>query len=244
MGKGCETLEARRPQIHRPHGRLNPPWLRAARKRKRSASAGRYIRATYGGRLKRTTRGMLSPLTWKAADGLFTEMSLKQWSVCKGIGCEECGADDDQGCGNGGGIEVTFADGRSGLVPFAALPEVPEFKDLSGVELPNAYELVLETVGGERVEIPWDFARHYCDESYRPVVERRAAEGRKGLGARIRGTEGGGWAYAGGAGSYGRYWACDAGAGGEGEQSPRFETLVAVGRALGLGVEELVEGRD
>ena len=140
------------------------------------------------------------------------------------------------------GIEVTFADGRSGLVPFAALPEVPEFKDLSGVELPNAYELVLETAGGERVEIPWDFARHYCDESYRPVVERRAAEGRKGLGSRIRelreeaGLTQEGLAVTAGIGRVTLVRAE------RGEQSPRFETLVAVGRALGLGVEELVVG--
>ena len=140
-----------------------------------------------------------------------------------------------------GGIEVTFADGRSGLVPFARLCQrCRSLSDLSGVELPNAYELVLETAGGERVEIPWDFARHYCDESYRPVVERVAAEGRKGLGARIRELREE-------AGLTQEGLAVTAGIGRvtlvrveRGEQSPRFETLVAVGRALGRGVEELV----
>ena len=142
------------------------------------------------------------------------------------------------------GIEVTFADGRSGLVPFAAVPEVPEFKDLSGVELPNAYELVLETAGGERVEIPWDFARHYCDESYRPDVERIAAEGRLELGLRIRTMREE-------AGLTQEALAVAAGIGRvtlvrleKGEQSPRFETLAAVGKALGRGMEELVVGRN
>lgn len=142
------------------------------------------------------------------------------------------------------GIEVTFADGRSGLVPFAAVPEVPEFKDLSGIELPNVYELVLETAEGEQVEIPWDLARQYCDESYRPDVERIAAEGRKGLGARIRELREAarltqeGLAVAAGIGRVTLVRVE------KGEQSPRFETLVAVAGALGRGVEELVEGRD
>ena len=138
------------------------------------------------------------------------------------------------------GIEVTFADGRTGLVPFAAVPEVPESRELKSIELPNAYELVLEMAGGERLEIPWDFARHYCDESYRPVVERVAAEGREGLGARIRDLRVA-------AGLTQEALAVAAGIGRvtlvrveRGEQSPRFETLGAVAKALGVGVEELV----
>ena len=139
-----------------------------------------------------------------------------------------------------GGIEVTFADGRSGLVPFPAVPEVPELKELSRIELPSAYEMVLETAGGNRVEIPWDFARHYCDESYRPDVERAAAEGRKGLGIRIRELREE-------AGLTQEELAVAAGIGRvtlvrveRGEQSPRFETLAAVAKALGRGVSELV----
>ena len=142
------------------------------------------------------------------------------------------------------GIEVSFADGRSGLVPFSAVPEVGEIGRLSGIELPNAYELVLETAEGERVEIPWDFARHYCDESYRPDVERVGMEGRRSLGGRIRELREA-------AGLTQEALAVRAGVGRvtlvrveRGEQSPRFETLVAVARALGRGVEELVVERD
>ena len=138
------------------------------------------------------------------------------------------------------GIEVTFADGGSGLVPYAAVPEVSEVQQLAAIDLPSAYELVLETAGGERVEIPWDFARHYCDDSYRPNVERIAADGRRALGSRIR-------QFRESAGLTQEALAAAAGLGRvtlvrveKGEQSPRFETLSAVARALGRGVEELV----
>ena len=138
------------------------------------------------------------------------------------------------------GVEVTFADGRSGLLPYAVVPEVSEARQLSGIELPSAYELVLETAGGERVEIPWDFARHYCDDSYRPNVEGIAAVGREVLGGRIRDLREE-------AGLTQEALAAAAGVGRvtlvrveKGEQSPRFETLAAVARALGKGVGELV----
>ena len=39
---------------------------------------------------------------------------------------------------------------------------------------------------GETVDFPWDFARHYCDASYRPRVEAVVAAGRRALGGRIR----------------------------------------------------------
>ena len=84
------------------------------------------------------------------------------------------------------GVELRFADGRKGLVPFADIPEIKERAGLADLELPNPYEMVLTTAQGERVEIPWDFARHYCDESYRPTVEALAMRGRKTLGERIR----------------------------------------------------------
>ena len=55
------------------------------------------------------------------------------------------------------GIELCFADGRSGLVPFAAIPEIPERAVVTAIELPNPYEMVIETTGDGRVEIPWHF---------------------------------------------------------------------------------------
>ncbi len=84
------------------------------------------------------------------------------------------------------GIELSFADGAKGLIPYAALPEIGERAALSTMKLPNPYEIILETTQGETVEIPWDFARHYCDASYRPTVEAMAMRGRQTLGQRIR----------------------------------------------------------
>ena len=80
------------------------------------------------------------------------------------------------------GIELSFADGLKGLIPYAELPEVPSRAGISGLELPNPYEMVLKLAGGESVEIPWDFARHYCDPSYRPTIEAIAALGRQTIG--------------------------------------------------------------
>ena len=57
----------------------------------------------------------------------------------------------------------------------------------SGV-MPNPYEMVLETGRGERVEIPWDFARHYCDASYRPTVEAEPCGGGRPSGHASAGT--------------------------------------------------------
>ena len=84
------------------------------------------------------------------------------------------------------GIELSFADGSKGLIPYADVPEIRERAAVSGLELPNPYEMVVETAHGEKVEIPWDFARHYCDASYRPTIEVIAMRGRQTVGGRIR----------------------------------------------------------
>ena len=138
------------------------------------------------------------------------------------------------------GIELTFADGCNGQIPFADLPEVKERADLSGIELPNPYEIVLNTVRGERVEVPWDFARHYCDESYRPIVVAIAMRGRHTLGKRIR-------RFRESAGLTQEALARTADIGRvtlvrleSGEQTPRFKTLTSIARALGRPVPELL----
>ena len=84
------------------------------------------------------------------------------------------------------GINATFADGYSGTVPFGDIPEIGDASGLNSVELPNPYEVILTTTQDQRVELPWDFVRHYCDQSYRPRMELIAAEGRQILGARVR----------------------------------------------------------
>ncbi len=138
------------------------------------------------------------------------------------------------------GIELGFADGRKGLIPYGEIPEIRDRNGISGLELPNPYEMVLQTAGGDNVEIPWDFARHYCDATYRPTVESRAALGRRTIGERVR-------RYRESAGLTQEALARAAAIGRvtlvrleNGEQSPRFKTLKAVAGALGMESPELL----
>ena len=138
------------------------------------------------------------------------------------------------------GIELSFADGAKGLIPYSALPEIGERAALSALNLPNPYEMVLETAQGETVEIPWDFARHYCDASYRPTVEAIAMRGRHTLGQRIRRLRKS-------AGLSQDALARAAGIGRvtlvrleKGEQTPRFKTLAAIATTLEVDVSDLL----
>ena len=140
------------------------------------------------------------------------------------------------------GIELAFADGAKGLIPYPDIPEIREHPAVASLDLPNPYVMVLETVQGERVEILWDFARHYCDASYRPTIEAIAMRGRQTLGERIR-------RYRESAGLTQEALARAADIGRvtlirleKGEQSPRFKTLEAISKALGIRIaEQLVE---
>ena len=142
------------------------------------------------------------------------------------------------------GIELAFADGCRGLVPFQDIRELNRFEDLRGIELPNPYELILHTRSGKTVELPWDFARHYCDASYRPRVDAIALVGREAIGARIRqlreSTRMTQEALA-NAANIGRVTLVRIE---NGEQSPRYETLASLARALGQPIQELLIGRE
>ena len=138
------------------------------------------------------------------------------------------------------GIEVAFADGRQGLIPFAAIPEIAGLADVAGIELPNPYEIHLRNARGETIELPWDFARHYCDATYRPRVEAVGAAGKALLGSRIRASREA-------AGMTQAALAKAAGIGRvtlvrieHGEQSPRYESLTALARALETPVADLL----
>ena len=138
------------------------------------------------------------------------------------------------------GIEVTFADGRKGLVPVADVPEIKDQAIPPEIELPSPYQIVLRTSQGEAVELPWDFVRHYCDPAYRSGVEATATGGRQVLGVRIRHVRET-------AGLTQKALASAAGIGRvtlvrieNGAQSPRYETLIGLARALGRPTTELL----
>ena len=138
------------------------------------------------------------------------------------------------------GIELTFVDGCSGLIPFTDLPEVAAGGGLKDLELPTPYEIVLTTARGDQSEIPWDFARHYCDPTYRPRIEAQARQARESLGGHIRDfreTAGLTQAELSSRAGIGRVTLTRIETG---EHSPRTETLTAIARALGVEVEDLI----
>jgi DNA-binding XRE family transcriptional regulator len=137
------------------------------------------------------------------------------------------------------GIRLTLADGRSGLIPFNDLPEIKTRSNLRSIEIPNPHQLVLRNRKGHETEVPWDFARHFCDPAYEPRVRAVAGRGRASIGARIRELRKS-------SGLTQDQLAAKAGIGRvtlvrieKGEQSPRYETLVALAVGLGRPVAEL-----
>ena len=142
------------------------------------------------------------------------------------------------------GIGASFADGYSGTVPFGDIPEIGDRSRLHAVELPNPYEVILTTTDDEKVELPWDFVRHYCDQTYRPRMELIAAEGRQVLGARVR-------ALRETAGFTQDSLAQTAGIGRatmirleNGKHVPKLSTLKAIAGVLERPVEDLLTGPD
>lgn len=138
------------------------------------------------------------------------------------------------------GLEMAFADGCKGLVPFKDIPQVKNILNLGNVELPNPYEVILKNTDGETVELPWDFARHYCDVKYRPHSEAQEAVGREVIGKRIRHLREK-------AGMTQNALANSAGVGRitlvrieNGEQSPRYDTLLVIAKALNQPVQSLL----
>jgi DNA-binding XRE family transcriptional regulator len=140
------------------------------------------------------------------------------------------------------GIEITFADGCKGLIPFKDIPEAGRPSDLSSIELPNPYQVIIRGSKGELVELPWDFVRHYCDASYRSQVEAIASEGTQALGKRIRAIReslGMTQSELASTAKIGRVTEVRIE---NGEQSPRYETLAAIAQALKLPIADLLAG--
>ncbi|MDO8687126.1 MAG: helix-turn-helix transcriptional regulator [Dehalococcoidales bacterium] len=140
------------------------------------------------------------------------------------------------------GIELTFADGCKGLIPFSDIPEIGNLENLASIELPNPYLVNIHSSKKEAVELPWDFVRHYCDSSYKPREIALAAAGMQSLGKRIatmRKAAGMTQAELAKAAGIGRVTQVRIE---RGEQSPRYETLMMIAKALGRPAAELLVG--
>ena len=137
------------------------------------------------------------------------------------------------------GIQVIFADGRSGVIPFDDIQGIDRER-LAGVELPSQHVLILRDTNDETVEIPSDFARHYCDSSHQERSEAAASRGRSRMANRVRDLRKH-------AGMTQQQLATAAGIARvtlvrieNGSYSPRFRTLDALAQALNRPVAHLL----
>ena len=108
------------------------------------------------------------------------------------------------------GIFVSYADGKSGVVPFGEIEGIDGRASIERLELPNPHEVVLAMTDGSREELPWDFVRWHCDESFEARTEATIQRGQRAVGSRIRSPQAGERVYAGVAGGESGDWACDA----------------------------------
>ena len=139
-------------------------------------------------------------------------------------------------------IHIQFADGQTGWIPIGDIEQAapPVRLDLDRVDLPNPYEIIIGTEEGGTIEVPWDFARSYCDPHFQERELDQAHRGRGHLGERIRRfRRRAGWTQ--------EELAKRAGMGRvtlsrleSGDQSPRYRTLVALAKALGVSVSDLL----
>ena len=138
------------------------------------------------------------------------------------------------------GLEVTFADGRHGIIPTEVVfgsTRVPTVEDL---KIPNPFVVQVILSNKETIEIPWDFARHYCDPTYAARAERMRDVGQAGLGKRVQRLRSA-------TNLSQERLARRAGVSRmtlarleRGEISPRYETLMALSQALGVKLAELL----
>lgn len=139
-------------------------------------------------------------------------------------------------------IHIRFADGQAGWVPIGDIEQAgsPVRLDVDRVDLPNPYEITIGTKEGGAIEVPWDFARSYCDPHFQERELEQAHRGRVHLGERIRRfRQRVGWTQ--------EELAKRAGMGRvtlsrleSGDQSPRYSTLVALAKALGVSITDLL----
>ncbi len=138
------------------------------------------------------------------------------------------------------GLEVTFADGRHGIIPTEVVfnrTQVPTVEDL---KIPNPFVIQVILSNNETMEIPWDFARHYCDPTYAARVERRRDVGQAELGKRVQRLRSATKLSQEGLARRARVSRMTVARLERGEMSPRYETLLALSQALGVRLAELI----
>ena len=129
----------------------------------------------------------------------------------------------------------------SGVIPFADLPEIGDLSNFESIELPNPYTIVAQEPEGRRSPrspgtSPATTATPPIDHAWRPSrppAGNRSASESADFARRLGITQ--------------EELSSSAGIGRvtlirieKGEQSPRYETLVALSRSLGLPLAELL----
>jgi DNA-binding XRE family transcriptional regulator len=135
------------------------------------------------------------------------------------------------------GVRVRFADDQEGLIPLEVLQLSSPPKE---VNLPDPYLFRLHLTNGDIEEIPWDYARHFADEGYRARTEQADAHGRRLLGKRLQRLRRE-------VGLSQEELAKRAGISRvtiarieTGEQSPRYEALIALAKSLQIPLDRLL----
>lgn len=141
------------------------------------------------------------------------------------------------------GLEVTFADGRHGTIPTEVVfsgNQVPTIEDL---KIPNPFVVRISLSNKETLEIPWDFARHYCDPTYAVRVEQQREAGQALLGRRIQKLRSAINLSQEGLARRAGVRRMTLARLERGELSPCHETLMILSQALGIGLAELLVDR-
>ncbi len=138
------------------------------------------------------------------------------------------------------GVFVRFADGKRGLIPYRDIGGIKGQQQLLSVHLSNRFLLLLKLKDNQTIEIPWDFARHYCDGEFKNREMILRTEGRQILGRRVNMARTM-------AGLTQSQLALRAGIGRvtlssieNGRRSPRYDTLMSIAQGLKLPLESLL----
>ena len=84
------------------------------------------------------------------------------------------------------GLRVSFADGLVSFAPWESVAGIDGQADVASIDVDTPYEAVFRTRAGDKVEIPWDFARHFGAAEYRDRMAEETLIGRRKFAERLR----------------------------------------------------------